>query len=984
MRIALALLAVAALVGAALFFTGSGRDSGVQPEALGGPLAGPDGGVEPAAPASLTQADGPGPSRATAEATEVGAAEVPSAAAPTAERERGSLRGRVLDSFGRPLAGADVRPSAVGMPTFLAVPKGAKNAWVQTDAAGRFEVALPQGDQTLRIGADGHEWLERRCTVPSSGSLEIGDLQLTQGVILSGRVVDARGVGVADAQVGRSVQRNDGFIVLLAGGDEPMEELTRTDADGLFRVLRYPAGRLELLAEHKRHPRGKLEGEDLRPGERRDGLVIELPAGISVAGVAVGLPADARGMIVRARPLGARGSGLIVESDMFDRAGAGGKEVEVAPDGSFEVLGLPEAKEYRLTLLQRVAGGPEGSGTRRSASVRALPGARDARLVYGDGSRLRLQVVDAGTKAPIERLTASVGLGWSRPVTDPKGKPREHFPGGVVEAGDLWPEGGRSDVTVELTATGYQRWSRSDVRLAAGETLDLGVIELSPLPVVSVRVVDPAGAPVEGARVILREMQPSGAQSDAAANLVTVRGSVSIGVGEAEPSVVRFGDGREEAVTDASGVARLNSLPGKRAKIDVTKMGFAEWRSDTLELPEGQGLQVDVVLFRGTTVAVTVVDRSGAPQPGVSVERGSSEFVQVGDGRYRRVTGADGVALFEHVGLGPQKFRVTPPKDDMGFVMVLDGATLGPEESWTEIDVVDLQPHALTLMLEARAKLVGTIYEDGAPLGGARVELIGDEPGAFLFGNGRSATTDGAGRFEFDSLELGTTVVQVSHPKRAMPTRLTVDLVEGDNQQRFDLAVSVIEGRVQDEEGRPVAGAKVTAERAAGALGGGARVVFATVMVGGDGDEEFSFGNLGGDPEILTDDDGRYQLRGVEADVPLVVKAQKKGYREQRSDEVTVGSGGIRTQFDLVLEAGGTLVVYCAEPGEWMAVANLEGSEAEPKIGRFKSGSTTLRDMNPGTWSVQLQPIGPDEGARSFEPRSVEVRAKETAELRFE
>lgn len=1015
MRAVLSLLAVAAL--AAVLYVSF---QPAEPAPAGGPVsatgpASPAGsGAADPSPSTLTDVAAPPASarsvaidRGTPDAGAAGAARVAEAA------PRVSVTGRVLDPLGRPQRDADVGLArSPGLDGLVFLERARRDAarpevLVTTGTDGRFSIELEPGEHRLRFGADGCETLERAVTVAAGGPNALGDVQLAAGIRLAGRVVDSRGNPVPRAEISRP-RSGDGLVVII-GNEEQGEHLTETRADGTFEVARHPAGAWTLFVSHPAHPRAELSGGPLQVGERKDDLLVELADGVSLAGTVSGLPVGEHGLLVRARA--ARGADAVRlgggarMAGIGDLMGGGGRSAEIRPDGSFEVTGLGSASSYQVGVYTR-DGGPFGGG-RRSPLVTAAAGARDVRLAHGPGASVAFRVVDAATKLPVETFAIEAGFDFPRPQVGPGGDVVGKYPGGVASVDQLWPDGDAAQLQLVIKAVGYAEWTRQDIDVRAGAAFDLGVIELAPVPVVEVRVTH-AGGPIAGAAVVLTEeeqLAPAGSRSVNVERRVsrTVRAGADSDGDTSDRTFVTGGVGREEARTDEQGIARLNSFPGKLGLVTVTAKGFAEWQSTQLQLPERGVLPVEAQLTAGGVVAVTVVDRAGKPAAGVAVERRASAGAALDWGNpegphasRQRVTNGEGVARFDYVAAGRQGFRVVPKRQEGPVFVTIEGMESDDAGSWSELDVAEGGAHTLALALPAVAILSGTVYEDGRPLGGARVRRI--EPGpmaelALLGGGGGGVATDGAGRFVLDGLEPGSVEIEVQHPSRVMPMRFTLELAEGENAERFELPVSIVTGKVTNLSGEPVADAVVSVSKdVSEARGDRPRVaVMITANVtssGGDGDA-VAIGGFGADaPEVRTDADGRYTLRGVTSDIDLVVTAEKKGYREAKSKSFVVGAGQTRSQVDLVLESGGKLRVTCAEGGMWVAMATFEGEGAvpgPPKVGMLRKGEYVFEDLTPGAWRVELRPAGPEEeGGEAFEPRAVDVKADATVDATFE
>jgi len=91
-----------------------------------------------------------------------------------------AVSGRVIDTAGQPLEGAEV---TVSRPCFV-------GASATTDAGGRFEVeGLSAGGGYLTVSRSGHAARSIRCTIPSSGNV----LSLDRQPVIAGRIAVSAG-----------------------------------------------------------------------------------------------------------------------------------------------------------------------------------------------------------------------------------------------------------------------------------------------------------------------------------------------------------------------------------------------------------------------------------------------------------------------------------------------------------------------------------------------------------------------------------------------------------------------------------------------------------------------------------------------------------------------------------------------------------------------------------------------------------------------
>ncbi len=162
------------------------------------------------------------------------------------------------------------------------------------------------------------------------------------------------------------------------------------------------------------------------------------------------------------------------------------------------------------------------------------------------------------------------------------------------------------------------------------------------------------------------------------------------------------------------------------------------------------------------------------------------------------------------------------------------------------------------------------------------------------------------------------------------------------------------------------------------------------VMMVVTGDDEqsgvmMSSGDQEGEPS-LTDEEGRYRLRGVEAGVDLEVSATAKGYDEAKSEPFRVSEGSEETGVDVIFETPGSIKIEVEGlTGRVLATLRRRGEEgAQPKMQMLTGPETIVDSLAPGVWVVQLQSATGDEIVVTPEDQVVGVLAGETVTASFE
>lgn len=202
------------------------------------------------------------------------------------------LRGRVVDRFGAPQAGAKVwldfgrggaRGGQGGRQRRVPDP-------VETDREGRFAFA-GQTFRSLRVSLQvlhpGHApTLFDKDVGQVQGEVDLGDLVIERGGELVGRVTDLEHNGIAGATV-ELLPENDNRMRFLRDRDNLLPSAT-TDSNGYYRRANVPAGDWSVTAVVKMHTEGRsavfaveneqqVDVEDIRlgPGFELTGIVVD-------------------------------------------------------------------------------------------------------------------------------------------------------------------------------------------------------------------------------------------------------------------------------------------------------------------------------------------------------------------------------------------------------------------------------------------------------------------------------------------------------------------------------------------------------------------------------------------------------------------------------------------------------------------------------------------------------------------------------------
>lgn len=429
-------------------------------------------------------------------------------------------------------------------------------------------------------------------------------------------------------------------------------------------------------------------------------------------------------------------------------------------------------------------------------------------------------------------------------------------------------------------------FARTNVEVRAGETEEID-LELPIGLLMTGVVVDAANAPVAGALIEVVPM--SWAHSDA------------------EVAATCDADGRF-TVRSASGLI----LIGARAE------GHA---ASPLRVIQGkEGAQADVRLQLGPpagSVDGLVVDERGGPIAGA--------VVRIGEGNV-----SDIKATIEGAPPLPAQVR----SDAAGRFRAIGIATgLQPvvarapgRAAWSgTVEVAANLATPLRIRLEPGAALRGVVRNaDGVPVDHAKVE-IGDARALDHF----RATTASNGAFEIVGLGTGEIVVAASHDdfgtaeQRVRTAAGTVTACE----VRLS-AKALLNGRVEDEQGAPIAKAQLRCSAEGGFTGG-----------------------------FQTDAEGRFVVRNCPEDTLLTVTVQAKGFDELQRAGVVPGGEPLVLRLRRSPPPTARITGIVAGP-DGKPIANamvgiysnvmtrVDGNTSGPD-GRFDSGL-----VSPGTWQV--------------------------------
>ncbi|HJO27752.1 MAG TPA: carboxypeptidase regulatory-like domain-containing protein [Planctomycetota bacterium] len=777
----------------------------------------------------------------------------------------------------------------------------------EMDAGPAFEFRglPPELIYTISVASD--ELLDRAesdISVSAGEHLEL-PLTLALGARISGRVLDAAGDPVAEArvQVGGVM---GGMMSMVSSSMSAGRVNTKSDESGRYELKGALTKPTKLSAFKQGYLLSSTEELSLAEGIVLEDVNLVLASGQRIAGSVKwpdGTPAG--GARVRAESTQSP-MGFSMSAMLTSRNGTGKTDDE----GHFELSGL-SADSFTViasAVLPRakadvpVEEEPE-LGEMSDGEVEALEQLEEMGIDLADDDedrprwRVKRTEVAANTLDLVLFLEEPTGVAGR--VVDDLGAPLTSFSVGATLRGSsrrAWGAGSSVDGSfesedgnflleglsagawaLEASAQGYSRQA-AEVQITApysGPPLEL---VLPRAATVSGLVLDPLGAPVEGARVSARRSSSSGS-----------------------------GRSARSSNTEADGSFRVDSVDAGPLSFTASSDDWAASLPLTLDLTPASFMEDVVLTLRmGGTLTGEVFDANGKPEPNCSIQLISPTGQNGGDD-----ISTDENGWFEVSHLTPGKYQVMAEPSREAIAELIgsgdepDIGSIFSSMKMASAEVRDGETIHVVLGEEPKnpVTVTGRVTEGGQPVGGIMVAGI-PEGGNILSALGLSQTRED-GSYKLTLKRPGPTVFSVQAFSDS-DIQFFEDVPEGESFV-LDMALPLggVSGTIYGPAGKPLAGVPVKLDQSGGVFslsdlgnGGGSGITT-------DERGSYAFTHLAPGEYTLRAGGGSRGFSGRQATVGLTLRDGVQVYEDEITTDVNLTLGSAARLLGTVTDAAG-------------------------------------------------------------------------------
>jgi hypothetical protein len=492
--------------------------------------------------------------------------------------------GRVTDAAALPIKGARVA---------LSTSFNGDGPWTQTDAQGRFSVAVRPGRYSVKVTHADFAPVTVESKIAVLGAAETLTIQMNPGVTARGRIVDEEGKALKGRVRLRLLGQPLPLFVVQDLGDP-------TDESARFSLTHLPMGQHEVDFLAAAHTLATVPVNVAAHNGTVDMGDVRLESGLVIEGRVV----DQAGDAVAGARMRVNASRDAARSEPF--------EAVAEDDGRFVIPGIKEGRY----VLSASADGYSNLDNQRVGS-----GDRNVAVTMQRVGGVRFRLVQGGAQGGIARaVTDSVFLSG-------QSQERVGFPLNRIEAlpndsGEVAFEklnAGRQ--LLDIAVTGHVGKSLGVVNVEPGKIADLGEVRLDRGFTVRGTVLDSGGRPIPGA-----DVEAMGKETN---RMVPRR-----------------------AVSGADGRFEITGVEAGSVELVASHPVYATGRQGATIDPDGSSADVLVVLRAGGRIAGSVKKRSGEPVRGAFVSYFNRMAVAADWSKSKAETDAAGGFVFENVAPG--------------------------------------------------------------------------------------------------------------------------------------------------------------------------------------------------------------------------------------------------------------------------------------------------------------------------------------------
>ncbi len=562
------------------------------------------------------------------------------------------VHGLVKDARGDPVAGALLRliPAQQELPPFM------KEGIIFFDTSvsnleGKFALEALNQDGPFAVLAS-HPLYSPKISdgfrPEEHGEEEPIEIQLAPGGTVRGEVHDGtRGLAGALVRLAKSKETTPQAALFANMFGLPKEgDVTYSSSSGSFLYQRVPPGNYVLTAENPGFSDTKSETFTLAEGETKELRLVMDPGG-EIAGTVRDqndqLVAGAR---VRAIQEGGKNQELI-EPQRF--LGGGLKSATTDESGQFWLQGLPHGSYL-------IIAGKTGYTPAEAAGVKA-DGRKPLRLVLAAEARLRGQVIDVATGAPVPNFEIRIAPA-SGEASSPEKNPFSRFKPWqeIHESEGRFFENGLAggEYRVEVRAGSYVPEART-VSLQPGTDWEIA-FALARSGRLAGRVVDAVtGLPVAGARLRLAPPPPPPPSAEESSKKAE-EAAAPDPQKDLEEFFQDFAFG--QFVTSAEdGSFLLDSFPAEPRVVVSSHEDYIQEHSEAMTIGLGEEKELKVLLKKGFSIAGKVLEGSAPAPGGFILVRGAGEMNR----RIRKAAQCDLEGAFQLRGLQGGPYLIIVP-----------------------------------------------------------------------------------------------------------------------------------------------------------------------------------------------------------------------------------------------------------------------------------------------------------------------------------